>query len=109
MCSSDLEAIVTRLTGRLICRECQTPYHRVFKRPVREGVCDRCGGKLYQRDDDNPETVRARLRTFHAQTAPLIQFYRDAGLLHEVDGQGELDTVIAHTLATARDLQSVLA
>ena len=103
------EAIVTRLTGRLICRECQTPYHRVFKRPVREGVCDRCGGKLYQRDDDNPETVRARLRTFHAQTAPLIQFYRDAGLLHEVDGQGELDTVIAHTLATARDLQSVLA
>ena len=103
------EAIVTRLSGRLICRECQTPYHRVFKRPAREGVCDRCGGKLYQRDDDNPETVRARLRTFHAQTAPLIQFYRDAGLLHEVDGQGDLDTVIAHTLATARDLQSVLA
>ena len=103
------EAIVARLAGRLICRECQTPYHRDHKRPAKEGLCDRCGGPLYQRDDDNPATVRARLRTFHAQTAPLVQFYREAGLLKEVDGNGELATVTAHTLAAAHGLQTVIA
>ncbi|KAF0174703.1 MAG: adenylate kinase [Limisphaerales bacterium] len=102
------EAIVDRLSGRLICRQCQTPYHTSYKRPQRAGVCDRCNGELYQRDDDNPATVRARLKTFHAQTEPLIQFYRDAGMLTQVDGQGEVANVTAHTLAAARALQNAI-
>ena len=95
------EAIVDRLSGRLICRQCQTPFHRSYKKPRKAGVCDLCGGELYQRDDDNPATVRARLRTFHAQTEPLIQFYRDAGVLTQVDGQGEVAAVTTRTLAAA--------
>lgn len=102
------EAIVDRLAGRLICRHCQTPYHRSYKRPRVEGVCDLCSGPLYQRDDDNPATVRARLKTFHAQTEPLIQFYRDAGVLTTVAGQGEVASVTAHTLAAARALQNAI-
>jgi adenylate kinase len=102
------EAIVTRLAGRLICRQCQTPYHQSYKPPQKEGVCDRCGGMLYQRDDDNAATVRARLRTFHAQTEPLIHFYQDAGLLKEVDGRGDVASVTTHTLAAARALQNTI-
>lgn len=102
------ETIVARLSGRLICRQCQTPFHRDFKRPKQEGTCDRCGGQLYQRDDDNPATVRARLRTFHAQTEHLIHFYRDAGLLREVAGEGPLASVTARTLATARAVQNAI-
>lgn len=63
---------------------------------------------MYQRDDDNPATVRARLRTFHAQTEPLIHFYRDAGLLKEVAGQGDLAAVTAHTLAAAHAVQNTM-
>lgn len=102
------EAIVDRLAGRLICRHCQTPYHRTYKRPRQEGVCDHCSGVLYQRDDDNPATVRARLKTFHVQTEPLIQFYRGAGVLTMVDGQGEVANVTAHALAAARALQNAI-
>lgn len=103
------EAIVKRLSGRLICRECQTPFHPSYKPPREAGTCDLCGGKLYQRDDDNPATVRARLKTFHTQTEPLIRFYRDAGLLTMVDGQGEVSTVKAHALAVARGVQAAIA
>lgn len=81
------ELIVSRLSGRLICKACQTPYHKTNRPPKKEGVCDRCGGELYQRADDNPETVRARLATFHTQTAPLIEYYQKAGLLHPVNGE----------------------
>lgn len=102
-------AIVDRLSGRLICRHCQTPFHRTYKLPKREGVCDHCGGELYQRDDDNPATVRARLKTFHAQTEPLIEFYRDAGLLTELHGEDEVASVTARTLAAARAVQNIIA
>lgn len=91
------EEIVTRLSGRLICRDCQTPYHLKFKPPLKEGICDLCGGELYQRDDDNPETVHARLKTFHRQTAPLIDYYREAGLLIEVEGEGDVSEVTERT------------
>lgn len=96
--------IVTRLAGRRICRSCQTPYHLTFKPPAHAGVCDLCGGELYQRDDDNPHTIRARLKTFHVQTAPLIQYYKAAGLLIEVDGRGEVAVVKQRTVAAARSL-----
>lgn len=87
------EELVRRLSGRRICRECQTPYHVDFSPPRQEGVCDVCGGELYQRDDDKPETVRNRLRVYFDQTTPLIDYYREAGLLYEVDGKGDIDTV----------------
>ncbi|MDY7041035.1 MAG: adenylate kinase [Chloroflexota bacterium] len=98
------EELVRRLSGRWICRQCQTPYHAVFSPPAQEGVCDDCGGELYQRDDDKPETVRARLKVFHQQTAPLIDYYRQAGLLLEVDGAGNIKTVSSALLEAARSL-----
>ena len=93
-------AIIGRLSGRFICRQCQSPYHTNFKPPQRPGFCDRCGGELCQRTDDNPETVRARLVTFHRQTEPLIAFYRAAGLLHEIDGEAAPPLVTAQCLDT---------
>jgi adenylate kinase len=65
----------------------------MFSPPEVEGVCDACGGELYQRDDDKPETIKARLRVFHEQTAPLIQYYKDKNILIEVDGSGDIDAV----------------
>ncbi|MDI1334696.1 MAG: adenylate kinase [Lacunisphaera sp.] len=98
------EALVGRLSGRMICRACQAPYHLQFKPPHKPGVCDSCRGELYQRADDNPATVRARLVTFHRQTEPLIAYYRPAGLLHEIDGEGPLAKVSARSLAALRPL-----
>ncbi len=98
------DAIVKRLSDRLTCRKCQTPYHREFNPPETEGVCDKCGGELYVRDDDNPETVRARLKTYHAQTAPLINYYRGLGLLVEIDGEQSMETVTGRMLEVLGDL-----
>ena len=98
------EALVGRLSGRMICRACQAPYHLQFKLPRQPGVCDSCGGELYQRADDNPQTVRARLVTFHGQTEPLIAYYRQGGLLHAIDGEGPLAEVSARSLAALRPI-----
>lgn len=95
------EVLVKRLSGRRICRNCQTPYHIVFNPPAKEEVCDVCGGELYQRDDDKPETVLARLQVYHNQTAPLIDYYRQAGLLKEVDGVGDMETISAAIIEVA--------
>lgn len=92
------DEIVSRLSGRLICRNCQASYHVRFNPPKVEGVCDVCGGELYQRADDNPETVRIRLDTFKEQTAPLIDFYQNAGVLVELDGEGALDDITARLM-----------
>jgi adenylate kinase len=86
-------AILERMTGRRICRECQAPYHIKFNPPAREGRCDRCGGVLYQRDDDREETVRHRLAVYEKQTLPLVSYYRQQGILHQVDGLGGVDEV----------------
>jgi adenylate kinase len=97
-------AIVDRLSSRLICRNCQSPYHLRFKPPTKPGVCDHCGGELYQRSDDNPATVRARLVTFHAQTEPLIEHFRRAGLLHEIEGEGGVADIFARCLSAVREV-----
>jgi adenylate kinase len=89
----DEEELVRRLTGRRICRVCQTPFHVMFNPPKREGVCDQCGGELYQRDDDSEETVRNRLEVYRNQTEPLIDYYDRAGLVARVDGAQEPDKV----------------
>lgn len=98
------EELVRRLSGRWICRQCQTSYHTIFSPPAKEGMCNACGGELYQRDDDKPETVRARLKVYHQQTSPLIDYYRQAGLLVEVDGAGDIETVSTALLEAVRSL-----
>ncbi len=82
----DEEELVRRLSGRRICRVCQAPFHVVFNPPKKEGVCDKCGGELYQRDDDSEATVRNRLEVYRNQTEPLIDYYDQAGLVTRVDG-----------------------
>lgn len=98
------EAIVERLSGRMICEKCQAPYHMQYKLPRTAGVCDHCGGALYQRPDDSPSTVRARLGTFHRQTEPLIEFYRSRGLLMEVDGAVAPAKVTEASIARIRSI-----
>ncbi len=85
----DRELLIRRLTGRRICRECGTVYHVHFTPPKQAGVCDKCGGALYQRPDDSPETVGERLRVYHDQTEPLIAYYEDRGLLLRVPAHQE--------------------
>ncbi len=81
----DEEEIVRRVSQRVICRKCQTPYSLDFSPPKKPGVCDKCGGEIYQRDDDKPETVRARLKVYRDQTAPVVEHYRQTGLMKEID------------------------
>lgn len=82
----DEEDLVRRLTGRRICRSCQAPFHVMFNKPRVEGVCDKCGGELYQRDDDSEATVRNRLDVYRKQTEPLIDYYDRAGVVARIDG-----------------------
>ncbi len=91
----DEEELVRRLTGRYICRECQTPFHTIFSPPAVAGVCDKCGGALYQRDDDSETTVRNRLAVYARQTEPLIAFYDSKGVLVRIDGEQTPDKVYA--------------
>ena len=96
--------LVRRLSARWLCGQCQTPYNAISSPPATKGVCDACGGRLYQRDDDKAETVRARLKVYRQQTAPLIEYYRKAGLLVQIDGAGDIDSVHAALLAAIHKL-----
>jgi adenylate kinase len=85
----DDEAMVTRITGRYTCEDCGAGYHDEFQKPQQDGVCDKCSGTTFiRRSDDNAETVRNRLNTYHEQTAPILAFYREKGVLSSVDGSG---------------------
>lgn len=92
--------LLKRLGGRWICRSCQAPYHEVESPPKVAGKCDRCGGELYQRDDDNVETVKNRLKVYFAETSPLIDYYKEAGKLLEINGEGST-TDINQRIVTA--------
>ena len=99
------EELVARLSGRVICRECQVPFH-LTANPFRTCPFHRCHGEhLYQRADDNPETVRARLVTFHRQTAPVIDYYRLINLLVTVPGHGSVEEVKRATLEAVRKIR----
>jgi adenylate kinase len=87
------EKIAERMAGRRMCRQCGASYHLVTLRPKVEGVCDRCGGELYQRDDDKPETVKQRLDVYFRSTAPLVEFYRAKGILKQVNADGTPEEV----------------
>jgi adenylate kinase len=90
----DDDALVERISGRFACAQCGAGYHDRFRRPKADGVCDVCGSREFvRREDDKPDTVRARLKAYHAQTAPLLPYYRDKGLLAAVDGMAEIDDV----------------
>lgn len=94
--------LIKRLTGRRTCRQCGDMYHVVFDPPREEGVCNRCGGELYQREDDREETIRARLDVYRNQTEPLLDYYRSQNLLREVDGVGETSDVFGRIMKHLR-------
>ncbi|WP_426381766.1 adenylate kinase [Mammaliicoccus lentus] len=99
------EELMNRLTGRRICEVCGTTYHLVFNPPKVEGICDLDGGKLYQREDDNPETVANRLSVNVKQTKPLLDFYENQGVLKNIDGSREIENVtedVIHILETLK-------
>ncbi len=96
------DELVRRLSGRWICRTCQTPYHEVNNPPKSEGVCDLDDGPLYQRDDDKPETVRTRLQVYQQQTAPLVGFYEGQRLLTVINGEQEIGAVREQLLLAVR-------
>jgi adenylate kinase len=85
--------LVDRLTGRRTCRGCNYMHHIKYDPPKKPGVCDKCGGELYQRDDDKEETIRQRLKTYHDQTSPLIKYYSTQGVVRKIDGTASMERV----------------
>lgn len=94
--------LVRRLSGRRLCRQCQAPYHVVNSPPRTAGVCDKCGGELYQRPDDNEETVKERLKVYLTQTLPLLAYYREQGKLVEVNGEAEIPEVMRNIIESLK-------
>jgi adenylate kinase len=98
----DEPVLIDRLAGRFSCQQCGASYHEHDNRPCVDGVCDVCGGCEFAcRADDRPETVKARLEVYHRQTAPILPYYRDRGILRPVDGMAEIDAV-------AREIEKIL-
>lgn len=98
----DDDEVVRRLAGRRTCRSCGKVWHVVFDPPTQSGICDACGGELFQRDDDREETIRHRLEVYQEQTAPLISFYTDEGILAKVDAAGPVEEVTQRAMAVVR-------
>jgi len=96
--------IVERLSGRRTCRKCGALFHITFDPPRAQGVCDKCGGELFQRDDDQEATIKKRLDVYESQTAPLASYYAKQGLLREVDGVGTIDEIRTRVYAALGDL-----
>lgn len=92
----DPEELIRRLTGRRTCKNCGAMFHILFYPPKKEGICDRCGGILYQREDDREEAIRTRLKEYERQTAPLIQYYRSKNILRPIPGIGDQDQIFEH-------------
>mgnify|MGYP001791465004 FL=1 len=95
-----LEELMKRLTGRRTCKDCGQMYNLYFSAPATEGKCDKCGGELYQRDDDKEETIQKRLEVYTAQTAPLIDYYGKKGIVKSVTGTGNIDEIFANVVTT---------
>ena len=87
------DLIMRRLTGRRVCENCGATYNVYFDPPEKEGICDRCGGPLTKRSDDEPETVRERLRVYNAQSSPVLDIYRQRGRFHSIDATGSAEEV----------------
>lgn len=92
----DEEALVERIAGRYSCAKCGAPYHDIFQKPAKDGVCDKCGStEFVRREDDKPEAVRNRLKVYRDQTAPILPYYQSKGLLKTIDGMAPIDSVTA--------------
>ena len=87
------EVLLERLTGRRVCKQCAATFHTVFNPPKVQGICDKCGGELFQRSDDTIETAQNRLKVYNEQTEPLIAYYSRQGLLKRIEGDGEINQV----------------
>lgn len=98
------EALIARITGRRLCRTCGEPYHLLFKLPKVPGVCDLDGGELYQRDDDTEATAQRRLQVYWEQTSPLVDYYRQRGLIVDVDGDRPIEVVTEALIAAVANL-----
>ncbi|GAA1009286.1 adenylate kinase [Acrocarpospora pleiomorpha] len=98
----DDDEVVRRLAGRRTCRSCGKVWHVDFDPPKVDGICDACGGELFQRDDDREETIRHRLEVYQEQTAPLISFYADEGILRGVDATGPVEEVTQRAMSELR-------
>ncbi len=96
------ERLMARLTGRRVCKGCGASYHVIFNPPKTEGACNSCAGELYQRSDDNEETVSNRLDVYEAQTQPLIDYYNERGLLLNINGDQDIDKVLQEVLAALK-------
>ena len=102
----DFEALVERAVGRRICPKCAAVYHVKFNAPKVQGVCDKCGSKLIQRDDDKEETVRNRLKVYKDQTAPLIEYFRRQGKIMDIDGSGGIEAVFGRLVAAIETMRT---
>jgi len=98
----DDDEVVRRLSGRRTCRRCGRVWHVAFDPPSRPSICDDCGGELFQRDDDREETIRHRLEVYQQQTAPLVAFYADEGILLGIDATGPVDEITERALSALR-------
>jgi len=86
--------VIERLSGRRVCKKCGFNFHAVLNKPAKEGICDYCGGEIYIREDDKPEAIQKRLEVYRAQTAPLIDYYRQKGLLLDIDAKPMIDEIV---------------
>lgn len=93
------EEIVKRIVNRRICRKCGAIYHLIYDPPKNNGICDKCGGELYQRDDDKENVVRERFKVYRKNTEPLIEYYKKKGILFDVDGTKDIEKVKAEILS----------
>ncbi|ABK52101.1 Adenylate kinase [Acidothermus cellulolyticus 11B] len=98
----DDDEVIRRLSGRRTCADCAHVWHVTYDPPTVDGVCDLCGGKLFQREDDREETVRHRLEVYYQQTAPLIDYYAARGILEGIDAMGPVEEVTARAVAALR-------
>ena len=98
----DNSEIVKRLSGRRVCKTCGAIFHIIFEKPKTEGICDKCGGELYQRDDDKESVIQNRLDIYDAQTAPIINYYKNLGLLKTISAAGEVSAISATAIAALK-------
>ncbi len=102
----EMEELIRRLRGRRTCSRCGAMYHLFFNPPKKEGICDICGGSLYQRDDDKEETIRSRLEVYSHQTGPVIQYYASRGLVRSINGVGNIDDIFHRILGAIEDRET---
>lgn len=100
--SADKDDLVKRISGRYVCRSCGASFHSEFHPPRVKGVCDTCGGELYQRDDDKADTVSQRLAVYETSTKPLIDYYRASGVLYDIDGNQSMEDVYSQIQAVLK-------